>query len=211
MSDNPYELTISPDHSDWPPMIKTTAIPGLLIYEREVFSDDRGFFKEIVELRDLEKVLGKKITVTQWNHSRSKPHVIRGFHAEPWEKIVYATKGDVLAVIVDFRTDSPTFGKAVSIQIGENSRRAIYLPQGMGNSFANVGTTDVEYMYMITGYFEGNPTPAVNYNDPILTKQFGGWPIDNPIVSEKDRSYPLLKEKFEDLVDFSTFPWLNEA
>ncbi len=210
MLDNPYQLALQPTDPEWPSMIKTTEIPGLLIYERETFSDDRGFFKEIVELRDLEKVLDKKITVTQWNHSRSKPNVIRGFHAEPWEKIVYAMKGDVLAVIVDLRTDSPAFGKAVKIEIGENNKRAIYLPQGMGNSFANVGTTDVEYLYMITGYFEGKPTPAVNYNDPVLTKQFGGWPIEHPVVSEKDRNYPGIKEKFAGEVDFSQFPWLNE-
>jgi len=190
-------------------MIKTTEIPGLLIYEREAHADDRGFFKEIVEIRDLEKVLDKKITITQWNHSRSKPRVIRGFHSEPWEKIVYATRGEVLAVIVDLRIDSPTFGKTVKIELGEDSKKAIYLPYGMGNSFCNIGTTDVEYLYMITGYFEDKPTPAINYNDPLLTKQFGGWPISDPIVSDKDMNYPTLKEKFAAEVDFSKFPWLQ--
>jgi len=210
MTNSNYQLALSPDHPDFPTMIQTTDIPGLLIYERETFEDERGFFKEIVELRDLEKVLGKKITVTQWNHSRSKPKVIRGFHAEPWEKIVYATRGEVLAVIVDLRTDSPSFGKTIKIELGESQRKAIYLPRGMGNSFSNVGTTDVEYLYMITGYFEGNQTPAVNYNDPVLTKQFGGWPITDPIVSDKDKSYPTLKEKFANEVDFAQFPWLQE-
>lgn len=210
MVDNSYQIALSPDDPEWPKMVQTTPIPGLLIYERETFSDDRGFFKEVLELRDLERVLDKKITITQWNHSRSKPKVIRGFHAEPWEKIVYALKGDVLAVIVDFRPDSPAFGKAVAIEIGESNKRAIYLPQGMGNSYANIGTTDVEYMYLITNYFEGKPTPAVNYNDPVITKQFGGWPIENPIVSDKDRNYPMLKEKFEGQVNFSHYPWLNK-
>ncbi len=208
--DNPYKLALEPNSPDWPKMITATDIPGLLIYQRETFEDDRGFFREAVELRDLEKVLGKKITITQWNHSQSHPNVIRGFHSEPWEKLIYVVKGEVMSVIVDFRIDSPTFGKAVKIMLGENDRKTIYLPKGMGNSFCNVGTTDSEYLYLITDYFEGKPTPAVSWQDPVLTRQFGGWPIENPIVSDKDMSYPTLKEKFGDQVDFSKFPWLKE-
>jgi dTDP-4-dehydrorhamnose 3,5-epimerase len=206
-----YKLALDPQHSDWPPMITTTDIPGLLIYERDTFSDNRGFFREPVELRDLEKVLGKQITIRQWNHSQSHPNVIRGFHSEPWEKLIYVVKGSVMSVVVDLRTDSPAFGKAVKFTLGENDRKTLYLPKGMGNSFANIGSTDAEYLYLITDYFEGKPTPAVSWQDPVLTKQFGGWPIENPIVSEKDMSYPTLKEKFGSEVDFSKFPWLKES
>ncbi len=206
---NNYELVIKPTDPDFPKMIETTDIPGLLIYQRETFEDNRGFFREAVELRDLEKVLGKKITVTQWNHSLSHSKVIRGFHAEPWEKIIYVLRGEVMAAIVDLRLDSPTFGKVVTVTLGENNRKTLYLPKGMGNSFCVTSSTDAEYMYMITDYFEGKPTPAVAWNDPVLTKQFGGWPVENPIVSEKDMNYPTLKEKFGDQVDFSKFPWLN--
>ena len=207
---NKYNLALSPSDPDFPKMIQITEIPGLLIYKRETHEDNRGFFKEVVELKDLEKVLGKTINVKQWNHSKSVPNVIRGFHSEPWEKIIYVAKGNAISVIVDFRVDSPTFGKAVKISLGENDRKTIYLPQGMGNSICAIGNEDVEYMYMITDYFEGKPTPAVSYKDPILTKQFGGWPVENPIVSEKDESYPSLKEKFGQEVDFSKFPWLKE-
>jgi len=208
--DNPYKLAISPDDLSWPKMIETTEISDLLVYKRETFEDNRGFFREVVELRDLEIVLGRKIQVTQWNHSNSHSRVIRGFHAEPWEKIIYAVRGEVMAVIVDFRTDSPTFGKAVKIMLGENNKKTLYIPKGMANSFCVLGDKDVEYMYMLTGYFGGKPTPAVSWQDPMLTKQFGGWPIKNPIVSQKDMSYSTLKEKFGSEVNFSKFPWLNE-
>lgn len=206
----PFELAISPTSPDWPEHIHSTDIPGFLISRRPTMEDNRGFFHEAVEIRDLEKVIGKKITVTQWNHSQSKPNVIRGFHSEPWEKIIYVVSGRVLAVIVDFRTDSPTFGKAVKVELGDGNRQTLYLPLGMGNSFCNIGTDDVEYLYMITGYFEGKPTPAVNFNDPMLTRQFGGWPVENPNVSDKDMGYPTLKEKFSSEVDFSQFPWLKD-
>ena len=208
--DKTFHLAIEPTSQDWPPMIQTTEIPGLLIYQRDTFSDNRGFFREAVELRDLEKVLGKQITIRQWNHSLSHPNVIRGFHSEPWEKLIYVVKGEVMSVVVDFRIDSPTFGKAVKIMLGENERKTIYLPKGMGNSFCNVGSADSEYLYLITDYFEGKATPAVSWQDPLLTKQFGGWPVENPIVSEKDMSYPTLKEKFGKEVDFSKFEWLKE-
>ncbi|MBI3984802.1 MAG: dTDP-4-dehydrorhamnose 3,5-epimerase family protein [Candidatus Levybacteria bacterium] len=208
--DTKYKLALSPSDPGFPEMIETTEIPGLLIYKRETHEDERGFFHEIVELRDLEKVLGKKISVVQSNHARSKPGVIRGFHSEPWEKIIYVAKGEVMAVIVDFRIDSPAFGKAVKIMLGDKSRNTIYLPLGMGNSLCVTGNEDAEYLYLITNYFEGKPTPAVYYKDPMLTKQFGGWPVENPIVSAKDESYPTLKEKFGQEVDFSKFPWLNE-
>ena len=88
-----HKLALDPQSPDWPPMITTTDIPGLLIYERETFNDNRGFFREAVELRDLEKVLGKQITIKQWNHSQSHSKVIRGFHAEPWDKLIYVVKG----------------------------------------------------------------------------------------------------------------------
>lgn len=191
--------------------ITTTDIAGLLIYERETFNDNRGFFREAVELRDLEKILDKQITIKQWNHSKSYPKVIRGFHAEPWDKLIYVVKGSIMSVLVDFRTDSSTFGKAVKITLGDNDRKTIYLPQGVGNSFANIGDTDAEYLYLVTDYYAGKPTPAVSWQDPVITNQFGGWPIDNPIVSEADMKHPTLKEKFGSEIDFSKFPWLQEA
>lgn len=189
--------------------VTTTDIPGLLIYEREVFSDNRGFFHEVVELQDLEKELGTPIAIKQWNHSQSLPGVIRGFHAEPWEKIIYPVRGDAMAVMVDFRVDSPSFGKTVKILLGEHDRKTLYLPQGVANSFANIGTVELDYLYMVTDYYTGKPTPSVSLQDPLLTRQFGGWPIENPIISEKDMQNPTFKDVFGQEVDFSKYPWLS--
>ncbi len=211
MDNNPYKLAISPDDPSWPKMIQTTQIPGILIYERQTFPDERGFFREVVEVRDLEKVLGKKISTVQWNHASSHPRVIRGFHAEPWEKMIYVVKGEVMAVLVDFRTDSPTFGKAIKIIMDDKSHKTIYLPLGIGNSYCNLGNEDCEYMYLVTDYYADKPTPSVNLEDPLLVRQFGGWPVENPIISEKDKQNPMFKEKFAGQIDFSQFIWLNEA
>ena len=123
---NKFQFAIKPDNDEWPKMVKPTSINGLLVYERETFADDRGFFHEAIEVRDLEKVFGQEIKITQWNHSRSIPGVIRGFHAEPWDKLVYVTKGEVLAAIVDLRVDSPTFGKAESFKLGEKEKTTLF-------------------------------------------------------------------------------------
>ncbi len=207
--DTNYTLAIDPSNSEWPEMIETTEIPQILLYERQTFLDNRGQFKEIVELRDLETVLGKQIHIVQANHSKSIPGVIRGIHSEPWEKIIYIPKGTVKAAFVDLRTDSHTFGKAISMTFDDTNRKAVYLPKGIGNSYANMGQDDAEYIYMVTDYYKGEKTPAVNLNDPLLTKQFGGWEIENPIISDADKNHPTLTEKFGDTVDFSLFPWLQ--
>ncbi|HRN95983.1 MAG TPA: dTDP-4-dehydrorhamnose 3,5-epimerase family protein [Candidatus Levybacteria bacterium] len=207
--DTNYTLALEPSNPEWPNMIQTTEIPQLLLYERQTFPDNRGYFKEIIELRDLETVLGKQIHIAQANHSKSIPKVIRGIHSEPWEKVIYVPKGTVKAVFVDLRTDSHTFGKAISITFSDSNRKAVYLPKGIGNSYANIGEEDAEYIYMVTDYYKGEETPAVNLNDPQLTKQFGGWEIENPIISDTDKKHPTLKEKFGHEIDFNTFEWLK--
>ncbi|KKQ77115.1 MAG: RmlC, partial [Candidatus Daviesbacteria bacterium GW2011_GWF2_38_6] len=67
--------------------IKKTSIPGLLILERPVFEDERGFFKEIFHMDELEKEIGFEFKPVQMNHSRSLPSVLRGLHAEQWNKM----------------------------------------------------------------------------------------------------------------------------
>ncbi len=193
--------------SSW---VQSTAIADLLVYERPTFPDARGFFREAVEKRDLEAALGRQIAVVQWNHSRSVPGVLRGFHAEPWEKMIYVAHGEVLAAIVDLRVDSPSFGKVVTIELGEQHRRTVFLPLGMGNAFCVTGNEPADYLYLVTAYYEGKPTSAVSLLDPLLVRQFGGWPVAQPIISDKDAQHPTLAAQYADRVDFNRFPWLGE-
>lgn len=204
-------LALAPDDPRWPPMVTTTEIPGLLIYERPTFADERGFFREPLEKRDLEAVLGRDLTVVQWNHSRSLPGVIRGFHAEPWEKLVYVAHGTVLAAIVDLRVASPAFGRVVTVGLGGDHPRTLFLPLGLGNAFAVTGTEPADYLYLVTAYYDPRPAPAVSVLDPRLTRQFGGWPVAAPIISDKDRAHPTLAARFGDRVDFAAYPWLRDG
>lgn len=175
--------------------IKKTSIPGLLIIERPTFPDDRGFFREAVRLNELEEASGIKFSPVQWNHSKSLPNVIRALHAENWNKLVYPITGKMYSAVVDIRPDSPTFGKVETFMFDENSHKALFIPKGLANSICVTGDKPVHYLYLVDAYYDGKDTTAVAWDDPDLNIK---WPVKNPIISERDRHNPTLRELFPD-------------
>ena len=173
--------------------IRTTSIPGLYIIENPIYCDNRGFFREVFRIKDLKEVLDIDFKPVQWNHSRSIPEVIRGFHAEEINKLVYLVSGRAHAVIADIREESPTFSKYEIIEISEDDPKALFISKGLANSFCAIGDKPAEYIYLVDGYYEGPGTKAIAWNDPILNVD---WPVRDPIISEKDRNNPTLKDLF---------------
>lgn len=173
--------------------IKTTSIPGLLILERPIFSDERGFFRELFHKDELEKVSGIKFDGVQLNHSHSVPGVIRGIHAERWNKVIYPVCGQVFIAIVDIRSDSPTFGKVETFNISDNNRIGLFIPNGLANSVCVVGNKDVDYIYIVDAYYDGSDTRAIAWNDPDLQIN---WPVKNPVISQRDKNNPKLRDLF---------------
>lgn len=173
--------------------IRKTSLSGLLVIERPIFSDERGFFREIFKLNDLEKESGIKFNIVQSNHARSFPKVIRALHAENWNKLVYPLSGKVFTAIADIRPDSPTFAKVETFTFDDESRKALYIPKGLANSVCVVGDKPVDYLYLVDAYYDGKDTRAVAWNDPDLAIK---WPVKNPIISERDKNNPTLKELF---------------
>lgn len=173
--------------------IKKTSIPGLLILERPTFDDERGFFREVFHLNELEEALGHEFKPIQWNHSRSKPRVLRGQHAENWNKLIYPVSGELFASIVDIRPDRETFGKVETFKFDDNKRYALFIPKGMANSYCVIGKVDVDYLYLVDAYYDGSDTRAIAWDDPNINID---WPIDNPIISERDKNNPTLRELF---------------
>lgn len=180
--------------------IRTTSIPGLLVIERPTFADNRGFFREVFRGSELEEILGAKFEPVQWNHSRSEPGVIRGLHAEDWNKVVYPVTGRMFAAIVDIRPDSPTFGEVETFEFDGEEHKALFIPRGLANSICAVGEKPVHYMYLVDVEYDGSDTRAIAWNDSDLAIP---WPVENPILSDKDRENPTLRElfpeKFKDL------------
>jgi dTDP-4-dehydrorhamnose 3,5-epimerase len=81
--------------------IERTRIEGLLVVRQPTHPDDRGFFRQTYVASELTAALGREVRFVQGNHARSAPEVLRGFHAEPWDKFVYVARGTVLAAIAD--------------------------------------------------------------------------------------------------------------
>ncbi len=173
--------------------IKTTSIPGLLILERPIFSDKRGFFRELFHKDELEEVIGFKFDGIQMNHSHSLPGVLRGIHAEEWNKIIYPVCGQVFVAIVDIRPDSPTFSKVETFVIDDGNRIGLFIPNGLANSLCIMGDKAVDYIYLVDAYWDGTDTRAIAWNDPDLNIK---WPIKDPIISERDQNNPKLRDLF---------------
>lgn len=175
--------------------INKTSIHGLFIVERPTFPDERGFFHEVFRLNELEKAANVEFNPKQLNHSKSLPKVIRGLHAENWNKVVYPITGKVFVAIVDIRGDSETFARVETFIFDESDHRALFIPKGLANSICVVGNKPVHYLYLVDAYYNGADTRAIAWNDPDLAID---WPIKNPIISERDKNNPSIRELFPD-------------
>lgn len=176
--------------------IKKTSIDGLLVIERPIFDDERGFFHEIFRQEEL-KEFGIDFEPVQWSHSRSNPGVIRAIHTEDWQKIVYPVNGKIFIAIADVRPDSRTFLCIETLTLdneSENSpRSALYLAPGLGNSVCVLGDKPVDYVYLVDEYWDNAKAQGIAWDDPDLNIN---WPITDPIISERDKNNPTLREMF---------------
>lgn len=171
--------------------VKETSIKGLYKLVRPIFNDDRGFFREVFHMNELEEV-GIDFKPVQWNHSLSKKGVIRAIHAENWNKLVYPATGTMFAAIVDIRPGSETFGRVETFTFSPDDRYALFVSKGLANSICAV-EGDVNYMYLVDAYYNGTDMRAIAWDDPDLNIY---WPVDKPIISERDKHNPKLRELF---------------
>jgi dTDP-4-dehydrorhamnose 3,5-epimerase len=174
--------------------ISETDLAGVVKISRPTFPDPRGFFRETYRKNDLDNKLGFAFEPVQANHSRSQQNTLRGIHRAPWHKLITVTSGEVQAVIVDLREDSPTFGQHASINIGEGKACSIFVPAYCGNSFL-VLSNQADYVYLVTDYWAPGKELSVMYNDSDLNIL---WQTSSPIVSEKDLQNPAVRELFPD-------------
>jgi len=170
-----------------------TAIPEVLLIEPKVFGDDRGFFYESYNERELEK-LGLRAHFVQDNHSRSARNVLRGLHyqiRQPQGKLVRVTAGEIYDVAVDIRRGSPTFGKWTAAVLSASNRKMCWVPAGFAHGFLVV-SDHAEVQYKTTDYWAPQHERCILWNDRDLAIS---WPIKGePILSQKDRTGLPLKE-----------------
>ena len=177
-------------------MIEATAIDGLYVVRFPVHDDERGFFRQTYQHSELSEVLGADPRFVQGNHSRSAAGVLRGFHAEPWDKLVDVVRGTAFCAVADIRPDSPTFAATATFELGDppGERIRLYIGEGLANAFCAL--TEVDYVYDVGAEWRpGADKRAVAFDDPDLDV---AWPVADPLVSAADRANPTLRERFPD-------------
>ena len=168
--------------------------PALLF--PKVFKDDRGYFYETFNENDFKEKVGD-INFVQDNESMSSYGTIRGMHFQKGEhaqaKLVRCTKGKIYDVAVDIRPNSKTFGQYVKVELSEENKKMLYIPKGFAHGF--VALSDVEIVYKTLGEYNADADSGIIWNDATINID---WEIDfNPILSEKDKVRPTLKEFFK--------------
>jgi dTDP-4-dehydrorhamnose 3,5-epimerase len=185
-------------------VIEPTSIAGLFVVRWPAHEDDRGFFRQTYQLGELGDAVGRPLHWRQGNHARSAPGVLRGFHAEPWDKLVYVVRGRALAAIADIRPDSPTFGEALTFELGDGTDRVrLFVAEGLANAYCTYGAEDVDYLYDVTAEWHPCDKRGIAWNDPDLAVP---WPVSAPMLSDADRANPTLRERFPDHPSFAARP-----
>ncbi len=174
--------------------IRPIEIPDVFIIEQHLYRDERGYFFETFNLEQFSEKIGS-FSVVQENQSKSKRGVIRGLHYQkpPFTqgKIVSVVKGMVLDVIVDIRTDSPTFGKHYSIILDGTNKLQLYVPRGFAHGFITL-TKDAIFQYKVDNQYAPEYDAGIVFNDKTLNID---WKMKSRfIVSQKDRMLPSFKE-----------------
>jgi dTDP-4-dehydrorhamnose 3,5-epimerase len=171
-----------------------TSIKDLLIIEPQVFGDHRGWFFESYSKLKLNEQ-GLECDFVQDNHSFSaKKGTLRGLHFQlnpkAQAKLVRCTRGAILDIAVDLRKGSPTYKKWLSIELSAENKKQFFIPKGFAHGFLTL-TDDVEVQYKTDEYYDPQLDRSIAYND----KEFNiNWEIESPILSEKDKNAPLLKD-----------------
>lgn len=168
----------------------TTPIEGLLVIRSPEHRDDRGFFRQTYQIREIAETLKRDVRLLQGNHSRSHARVLRGFHAEAWDKCVYVARGCATCVIADVREGSPTFAQTASFMIGDppGERVRLFICAGLCN--AVYCHTEVDYLNEVSYEFDASRRSGVIWNDPDLAV---AWPDATPILSAADAALPTLR------------------
>ena len=173
--------------------ITETRLPGVLVIEPNIYGDERGFFVETFQVGRYRDLAGIDLPFVQDNHSRSRYGVLRGMHAQrnhPQGKLVRVARGEVFDVALDVDPDSPTFGQWAGATLSDTNGHQMWIPPGYAHGF--VVLSDVaDFEYKCTDYYHPDDEYGVVWNDPDAAIT---WPIDDPILSDKDTALPTLAE-----------------
>jgi len=170
-------------------LVKTsTAIHDVFVLESKVFGDDRGWFTESFNATDFASAIEHDHQFVQDNHSFSRQWTLRGLHYQIKKtqgKLVRVVAGSVFDVAVDVRTQSPTYGKWVGVELSAENHRQLWIPAGLAHGFL-VLTPSAEFLYKTTDYYDPTSEVCLAWNDPSVGIR---WPLPegvSPNMNAKD-------------------------
>ncbi len=170
-----------------------TEFEGLYIIQPKCFEDERGYFFESYNENEFSKN-GLNLNFVQDNQSLSQKGVLRGMHFQnpPFAqgKLVRVIKGAVLDVVIDIRKNSKTFGRHFSLELNEQNKTMLYIPEGFAHGFLTLQDNTI-FFYKCTNFYNKASEDCILWNDPALNIN---WGISNPLVSEKDSLAKPLSE-----------------
>lgn len=177
--------------------IKERNFKGVFEIQLDPHEDERGYFMRVYDDTIFKKYKIHKNWV-QENHSLSvEKGVIRGMHFQFLPhletKLVRVVQGEIYDVFIDLRKDSPTFGQWDSIILSAHNYKMIYIPRGFAHGFCTL-TKNCEVVYKVDNYYSPEYEGNIKWNDPDLGID---WPVNNPIISEKDLTAKSFKEFIE--------------
>ncbi len=171
-----------------------TKIDGVYVLIPRVFGDYRGFFMESWSKKTMDEA-GLFYNFVQDNHSLSTVKgTLRGIHFQKGDKsqakLVRVVTGAVLDVAVDLRHDSATYKQWVGVELSAENKKQLLIPRGFGHGFVTL-TDHVEFLYKADNYYAPEADGGIRWNDPDIGVE---WGITDPILSEKDKKNPFLKD-----------------
>lgn len=171
-------------------------LKGAFIIDIELHEDERGFFARSW-CEDEFKKHGLNPRLVQCNISFNKKRgTLRGMHyqAAPFAeaKVVRCTMGSIYDVIIDLRTDSPTFKQWFAVELSAENRRALYIPEGFAHGFQTL-LENTEVFYQMSEFYHTECACGVRWNDPVFGVE---WKVAPPIISSRDNDYlNFIKDK----------------
>lgn len=175
--------------------IQSTRLDGVIIIMPSVFTDPRGFFLETYHSSRYREI-GIECDFVQDNLSHSTKDTLRGLHYQHphgQAKLVSVIKGEVFDVAVDIRRGSPTFGQWGGVRLSAENHRQLFVPEGFAHGFC-VLSDDAIFSYKCSDYYAPGAEHGIVWNDPAIGIK---WPVESPLLSEKDGRYPCLSDVAE--------------
>ena len=174
-----------------------TKLDGTVLIEPVVHGDERGFMLESYS-RDAWRQLGVEVDFVQHNHSRSSKGTLRGIHfqTEPGQaKLLRCPRGAILDVAVDLRRDSPTYGQWEAHVLDDEKHHQLFVPVGFGHGFAVLSDV-ADVTYLVSSLYDPLTEAGIAWDDPDVGVD---WQVEDPLLSERDKSAPTLAEIAETL------------